>query len=85
MAEYIYENLSHDIQWKIYCKILNGISDFSRHRRPMVKLMKMIDESTHDTIIESAEDCKSCGCQAENMEYQEFDKIFLCPDCGDDQ
>jgi uncharacterized protein Yka (UPF0111/DUF47 family) len=85
MAEYIYESMSDEIQKEIYDKILNKIYKLSRRKRPMVDLMEMIDELTHDTIIETAQDCQFCECPAENMEYQDFDKIFICPDCGEPQ
>lgn len=84
MSEFIYESLDDITQFKIYNNVVERIEEMEQIKKfnPIVSLMKIIDEETHSALSENAKEC-DCGCPSEQQEWQEFDKVFICPECGE--
>jgi len=87
MSDFIYESLDSNIQFEIYNQIVNRMEELQQVEKftPMEKLMQIIEEETNDALAKKAGSCEKCNCPADQMEWQEFDKIFICPSCGNDQ
>ena len=87
MADYNYSQLDEQTQLKIFKAVEAQMLSIklSNPTQPLAMLMAVIQEEAYDAIMEKAEDCPKCGCQAANMEWQDFDRIFICPDCGAEQ
>ena len=64
---------------------MQRIKDLDRDRienKAMECVGDIIQEETLIALAENAGRCEECDMDAESMDWQEHDRIFICGDCG---
>ena len=80
-----FSSLDDGTQFKIYDRTREQISQISLDKLEhgiMERVALIIYEETMTALAENSGPCEICGMEAETMEWQEFDKTFICGDCG---
>ena len=80
-----FNSLDAGTQFKIYDRKREQISQISLDKLEhgiMERVALIIHEETMIALAENSGPCEICGMEAETMEWQEFDKNFICVDCG---
>lgn len=75
-------------QFKIFDRMKAEIGKMNPRRiedSAMVTVALIIFEETQQAISENAGECEECNADAITMEWQEFDNVFVCGDCGHTQ
>jgi len=80
-----FKSLDSGTQFKIFDRMTNHIKELTAKQienNAMECFANILLEETNIALAENAGQCEECGMDAESMEWQEFDKVFICPDCG---
>ena len=80
-----YAGLDHGTQFKIFDRVAGRLESLETEESAMVNLMLIIDKETCQAVAENTTACEECNTPAEQMEWQDFDCVFICPDCGHNQ
>lgn len=80
-----YNSLDGGTQFKIFDRVISEIERMNadeKNDRAMETLINFIVNETVEALAQNAGPCEECGLEDTEMEWQEFDRNFLCPDCG---
>ncbi len=80
-----FNSLDAGTQFKIYDRIMKRFEHLTENQienKAMEHVGEIIQEETLTALAENSGPCEICGMEAETMEWQEFDKNFMCVDCG---
>jgi len=80
-----FDSLDSGTQFKIFDRMMKRAKELTAKQlenKAMEEFAGILLEETEAALAENAGKCEECGNDAEAMEWQEFDKIFVCPDCG---
>ncbi len=80
-----FKSLDGGTQFKIFDRMMGRAKELTTKQlenNAMEKFADILLEETESSLAENVGPCEECGMEAETMEWQEFDKTFICSDCG---
>ncbi|KKL12817.1 hypothetical protein LCGC14_2531960 [marine sediment metagenome] len=81
----LFKSLDAGTQFKIFDRAMEKMKNLSRKQienKAMESVLEIIQDETQIALAENSGRCEECDMEAETMEWQEFDRTFICPDCG---
>ena len=83
-----YATLDGGTQFKIMDRVrwrLEKMPGDFQEKRAADAMIDIIEDETKIALGENAGACEECGYEETEMEWQEFDRNFICPECGNVQ
>ena len=80
-----FTSLDGETQFKVFDRVMNCAKEIPNKllkNQAMEAMAEIIFEETMIALAENSGPCEECDMEAETMEWQEFDKNFICTDCG---
>ena len=80
-----YSTLDGGTQFKIMDRVRLRLQDMAKdyqEKRAVEAMVDILEDETRIALGENVGDCGECGMEGTEMEWQEFDLNFICPDCG---
>lgn len=80
-----YATLDGGTQYKILDRVRARLQDMPKdfqEKRAVEAMIDIIEDETRTALGENVGNCGECGMEATEMEWQEFDLNFICPECG---
>lgn len=83
-----YSTLDPGTQFKIMDRVRARLQDMPedfQEKRAVEAMIDIVEDETKIALGENAGNCEECGLESTEMEWQEFDLNFICPDCDNVQ